>query len=180
MKFLTYFIVTVQAETSGGAASVLKDLAEIVPEAYPIVKAVQADAHSLERFSQGNWRAMVTMEIEADNITDGQSKTRMIALNIEENTIFISSVIYTGDIFMVGSKIGTLATNSPKNENLLRGHLAGKILAEFAARTAGDLDSALVDLLTNLMHWADATGAHFDDVLEIARAHHDAELSEAA
>ena len=35
------------------------------------------------------------------------------------------------------------------------------------------------DLLTDLMHWCDAEGLSFNSMLDSARMHHDAELTEA-
>jgi hypothetical protein len=47
-------------------------------------------------------------------------------------------------------------------------------------QTGADRDTALVDLLANLMHWADSEGEQFDFALRVAKRHYEEELTEEA
>jgi hypothetical protein len=63
-------------------------------------------------------------------------------------------------------------------DNNKRAGWAEGALQHFAEETRTDQCDLLKDLLCDLMHWADATGADFDAALRTARGHYDAELEE--
>jgi len=48
-------------------------------------------------------------------------------------------------------------------------------LHAYEAAKPTDPDSLLVDLLTDLMHWAHTRGSAFDNALHVARGHYAAE-----
>ena len=52
---------------------------------------------------------------------------------------------------------------------------AGVALKAFCAQTGADLEEALGDLLTDLMHWADRNNFDLDAALDRARSHYAAE-----
>jgi hypothetical protein len=56
-----------------------------------------------------------------------------------------------------------------------RAEWAGCALAAFVSQTGTDSDSAVTDLLCDLMHLADRAGTDFAADLERARRHYDAE-----
>lgn len=58
-----------------------------------------------------------------------------------------------------------------------RAKSAHKALAEY--RQGNDNQEALIDLLTDLKHWADKHEIHFDSALAVAQMHHGREIEEA-
>jgi hypothetical protein len=65
----------------------------------------------------------------------------------------------------------------PDNMNGSRAEWAGAALSAFMRETGTDQEDALVDLLADLMHWADRNGYDFDAALERARGHYEAETA---
>jgi hypothetical protein len=63
----------------------------------------------------------------------------------------------------------------PENMNGDRAEWAAAALRHFQCCTGTDYDTALVDLLGDLMHWCDRNGVDFEDELSRARRHYDAE-----
>jgi hypothetical protein len=57
---------------------------------------------------------------------------------------------------------------------------ADAALRTFQKLINDDGEYLLVDLLGELVHWADAHGQDFDEALQDARGHHAAEVEEAA
>src|SRR5262249_23191171 len=66
----------------------------------------------------------------------------------------------------------------PDGMNDKRATWAGKSISAFQDATGTDHEDALADLLTDLMHWTDRTGLDFDQALERARWHYEAETEE--
>jgi hypothetical protein len=62
--------------------------------------------------------------------------------------------------------------------NLDRAGWAAAALRHFQSTTGVDDDNALPDLLCDLVHWADREGFNFEDALDTARMHHEAECAE--
>jgi hypothetical protein len=65
----------------------------------------------------------------------------------------------------------------PEEMNDARASRAAVALCRFQQETGSDDDTALVDLLCDLMHWCDRGGADFDGALQDARMHYEAETS---
>lgn len=63
----------------------------------------------------------------------------------------------------------------PEGMNDKRAAWAGVALKAFCTETGADLEEALGDLLTDLMHWADRNSFDMDAALERARSHYEAE-----
>jgi hypothetical protein len=66
----------------------------------------------------------------------------------------------------------------PEGMNDERAESAGKAITAFQDATATDDEDALTDLLADLMHWSDRAGFDFEQALERARCHYDAETEE--
>jgi hypothetical protein len=64
---------------------------------------------------------------------------------------------------------------TPEAKNSLRVVSAAQALNVFVRESGCDADDALTDLLTNLMHWCDATSGDFNAALKRAWLHHQAE-----
>jgi hypothetical protein len=62
--------------------------------------------------------------------------------------------------------------------NLDRANWADKAIRTFRKQTGCDQEDCLCDLISDLMHWADAQDFDFDAALYRARHHYEAELSE--
>lgn len=65
----------------------------------------------------------------------------------------------------------------PEGMNDRRAEWAGHALAAFMSQTGTDSNSAVTDLLCDLMHLADREGTDFTADLQRARLHYDAETS---
>jgi hypothetical protein len=65
----------------------------------------------------------------------------------------------------------------PDNMNDSRAEWAGATLSTFMRETGTDQEDALVDLLADLLHWADRNRHDFDLALERAREHYEAETA---
>ncbi len=63
----------------------------------------------------------------------------------------------------------------PEGMNGDRAKWAAVALATFMAETGTDDEDALGDLLADLMHWSDRNNYDFDDALDRARCHYEAE-----
>jgi hypothetical protein len=63
----------------------------------------------------------------------------------------------------------------PEEMNDLRAHWAGSALRDFRENTGTDLEDAVSDLLTDLMHWCDRHGQDFEHELRRACLHYEAE-----
>lgn len=61
--------------------------------------------------------------------------------------------------------------------NFDRASWADKAISAFRAATGTDREDALSDLLADLMHWADRAGYGFDEALDRARSHYEAETA---
>jgi hypothetical protein len=62
--------------------------------------------------------------------------------------------------------------------NLERAEWAEAVLPHFQSATGTDDDNALPDLLCDLLHWSDREDFNFQDALDTARMHHQAECAE--
>ena len=62
--------------------------------------------------------------------------------------------------------------------NLERAGWAGAALRHFQSSTGTDDDTVLPDLLCDLQHWANREAINFEDALDTARMHHQAECAE--
>jgi hypothetical protein len=62
--------------------------------------------------------------------------------------------------------------------NADRAAWAESALNAFRRKTGADHDDCLVDLLCNLMHWADRKDVDFREALDIAESHYRAEIAE--
>jgi hypothetical protein len=62
--------------------------------------------------------------------------------------------------------------------NLDRANWAAKSIRAFREETGCDHEDSLGDLLTDLIHWADARNFDFDAALDRARYHYEAEIAE--
>ena len=88
---------------------------------------------------------------------------------------------YYGD-FEIAASFG-IATPQPRlpadpeNMNGKRAQWAEAALTKFKSLTGTDDDTALYDLLADLMHWCDRHAVTFNDELDRARAHYDAETT---
>ena len=65
----------------------------------------------------------------------------------------------------------------PNGMNDNRSAWAGAALAKFMEVTGTDVEDAVGDLLTDLMHWSDRNNYDFDAALDRARAHYEAETT---
>jgi hypothetical protein len=65
----------------------------------------------------------------------------------------------------------------PDGMNFDRASWADKAISAFREATGADRDEALSDLLADLMHWADRTGYRFNEALDRARSHYEAETA---
>ena len=65
----------------------------------------------------------------------------------------------------------------PDSMNDSRAEWAGAALSTFMRETGTDREDALVDLLADLIHWADRNRNDFDAALERARLHYEAETA---
>jgi hypothetical protein len=65
----------------------------------------------------------------------------------------------------------------PEHLNEDRSKWAGDAIASFIAATGTEPEDALIDLLCDLMHWADRTDGCFESSLEWARSHYAEETS---
>lgn len=65
----------------------------------------------------------------------------------------------------------------PDGKNDDRAAWAGAALAKFMVLTGTDLEDAVGDLLTDLMHWSDRNNYDFDAALDRARFHYKAETT---
>jgi hypothetical protein len=65
----------------------------------------------------------------------------------------------------------------PDGMNFDRAAWADKAIAAFRDATGTDTEDALSDLLADLMHWADRAGYGFNDELDRARRHYEAETA---
>ena len=88
---------------------------------------------------------------------------------------------YYGD-FEIAASFGAATPQpvlppDPDNMNGKRAQWAEAALSEFKSQTGADDDTAPYDLLTNLMHWCDRHAVAFNDELDRARAHYDAETT---
>ena len=63
----------------------------------------------------------------------------------------------------------------PDGKNDDRATWAGAALAKFMEVTGTDVEDAVGDLLTDLMHWSDRNNYDFDAALDRARWHYEAE-----
>jgi hypothetical protein len=61
--------------------------------------------------------------------------------------------------------------------NFDRASWADKAISTFRDATGTDMEDALSDLLTDLMHWADRAGYSFKEALDRARSHYKAETA---
>lgn len=66
----------------------------------------------------------------------------------------------------------------PEGMNYDRAAWADKAISAFRKETGMDIDTALLDLLADLMHWSDRARYDFDDALSRAREHYQAETAE--
>lgn len=64
-------------------------------------------------------------------------------------------------------------------ENDDRSRWADAAILEFRRQTGSDLEDALSDLLADAMHWCDRNEIDFDNELDRARGHYDAETEAA-
>jgi hypothetical protein len=64
--------------------------------------------------------------------------------------------------------------------NLYRARWADQAINVFRDATGCDHEDSLGDLLTDLLHWADASNFDFEAALDRARHHYDAEIAEEA
>jgi hypothetical protein len=62
--------------------------------------------------------------------------------------------------------------------NFERAGWAGAALRHFQSSTGTDDDTALPDILCDLQHWANREGVSFENALDTARMHHQAECAE--
>jgi hypothetical protein len=62
--------------------------------------------------------------------------------------------------------------------NLERAGWAGAALRHFQSSTGTDDDTALPDILCDLQHWANREAINFEDALDTARMHHQADRAE--
>lgn len=60
----------------------------------------------------------------------------------------------------------------PEGMNDIRAQWADKAIQTFMKTTGTDLEDTLVDLLCDLMHWADRNNCDFKIALDRARAHY--------
>ncbi|EAQ81497.1 hypothetical protein [Blastopirellula marina] len=67
--------------------------------------------------------------------------------------------------------------SDPEGMNDSRADWATYGLEAFISQAGTDRESAMTDLLCNLMHLADRTGTHFEDELDRARMHYSCETS---
>ena len=65
----------------------------------------------------------------------------------------------------------------PDGMNFDRASWADQAISAFRGATGTDREDALSDLLADLMHWADRAGYGFDEALDRARAHYEAETA---
>lgn len=65
----------------------------------------------------------------------------------------------------------------PEEMNDARADWAATALQCFQEETGSEDDTALIDLLCDLMHWCDRNDGDFDQSLQLARMHYDAETS---
>ena len=65
----------------------------------------------------------------------------------------------------------------PEGRNDYRAACAGFAMAKFMEIAGTDEESALGDLLVDLMHWSDRNNYDFDAALDRARVHYDAETT---
>jgi hypothetical protein len=65
----------------------------------------------------------------------------------------------------------------PDGINFDRASWADKAISAFRDATGTDTEDALSDLLANLMHWADRAGYDFNEALDRARRHYEAETA---
>ena len=63
----------------------------------------------------------------------------------------------------------------PEEMNDARAAWAATALRRFQEETGTDDETALTDLLCDLMHWCDRNGGDFDSSLAAARMHYEAE-----
>ena len=88
---------------------------------------------------------------------------------------------YYGD-FEIAASFGTATPEprlppDPENMNSKRAQWAEAALSKFKSLTGTDDDTALYDLLADIMHWCDRHAVTFNDELDRARAHYDAETT---
>jgi hypothetical protein len=88
---------------------------------------------------------------------------------------------YYGD-FEIAASFGTATPQpalppDPENMNGKRAQWAEAALSKFKSLTGTDDDTALYDLLADLMHWCDRHAVTFNDELDRARAHYEAETT---
>ena len=65
----------------------------------------------------------------------------------------------------------------PDGKNNDRASWAGAALAKFMVVTGTDLEEAVGDLLTDLMHWSDRNNYDFNAALDRARFHYESETT---
>lgn len=65
----------------------------------------------------------------------------------------------------------------PEEMNDARTSWAQAALRSFQQETGSEDDTALVDLLCDLMHWCDRNAVDFEQCLQLARLHYEAETS---
>lgn len=66
----------------------------------------------------------------------------------------------------------------PEGMNDKRAHWAAIAIASFQVATGTDVEDALVDLLADLMHWADRQNIDFELALIRGKDHYQAETGE--
>jgi hypothetical protein len=65
----------------------------------------------------------------------------------------------------------------PEGMNDDRAEWAAAALDHFQCTTGTDYESAIVDLLCDLMHWCDRNDSDIEAALSVARMHYEAETS---
>jgi hypothetical protein len=65
----------------------------------------------------------------------------------------------------------------PEEMNDARASWAAAALHCFQRKTGSEDDTALIDLLCDLMHWCDRNDGDFEQALQLARMHYEAETS---
>jgi hypothetical protein len=68
----------------------------------------------------------------------------------------------------------------PEEMNDDRAEWAAAALRHFQCTTGTDYDDAIVDLLSDLMHWCDRNELDFEASMSIARMHYEAETGSGA
>ena len=110
--------------------------------------------------------------------SDGDAE--VIELRYHDDLIFHDGKYY-GD-FEIAASFGTATPQptlppDPENMNGKRAQWAEAALTKFKSLTGTDDDTVLYDLLADLMHWCDRHAVTFNNEIDRARAHYDAETT---